>query len=77
MYKILNDDDIYFFPNGKKYTGFEIKNMENYRMLSDSNNYGVDIQGSTIIGNNSNQSAKCFRSCGPDHGHVLHRRSGA
>ena len=50
MYKILDDDATYFFPNGKKYTGLEIKSMEAYSMLADTDNYGIEVQGSSLIG---------------------------
>ena len=50
MYKLLDDDTTYFFPNGKKYTGLEIKSMESYSMLADTDNYGIEVQGSSLIG---------------------------
>ena len=50
MYKLLDDDTTYFFPNGKKYTGLEIKSMEAYSMLADTDNYGIEVQGSSLIG---------------------------
>lgn len=50
MYKLLDDDTTYFFPNGKKYTGREIKSMESYSMLADTDNYGIEVQGHSLIG---------------------------
>lgn len=48
MYDIINDDKTYMFPNGKSYLGSEIKQLDNYKILSDTDNFGVDVHGSMI-----------------------------
>lgn len=49
MYTIIEDDNTYMFPNGKSYLGSEIKTMDNYTMLADTDNFGVDAHGSVIM----------------------------
>ena len=49
MYDIIKDDTTYMFPNGKSYLGSEIKNMDPYKVLQDTDNFGIDLRGSMIV----------------------------